>query len=120
MVAQGFLRSTTGNGMRAHRHLATSAQKRKWHRRQKPSKKEQHLLLSEEMSNVKKPKDDGNPFLFLVILPVVMTGLVVFLRADLREELRTKFQESRSSARNQPPESKDDQQIQIQVASKKE
>jgi hypothetical protein len=110
-AAQGFQRST-GNSTRAqHRHLATSAQKRKWDGKQKPSKKDQNLSLSEETTNAKKPKDDGNPFLFLVVFPVVMTGLVVVLREDLRDELRSmvpgSLLQKSSPGSNREPESKE-------------
>lgn len=105
----------------ARRNLATSAERRKWKERPKLSHKEQKLLLLEETENAKKPKDDdGNPFLFLVVFPVVMTGLVVFLRQDLREELLGKAPIRLIPRNHQAGESKQDHQSQTMVASKKE
>lgn len=73
------------------RKLATSAEKRKWKSGAK-SKRERRLeslenFPPEGLSKKKEGSDDGNPFLFLVVFPVIMTGAVVLLRDDLREEL---------------------------------
>ncbi len=90
-VARCSLHKSQGtNGVsRTWRTFATSAEKRKW-KRQGMSKKEKQIdSVVEEMleKNSKEESKDVNPFLFLVVFPVVMTGLVVTLRQDLREEL---------------------------------
>lgn len=43
--------------------------------------------LNEKGSPSEKSKKDINPFLFLVVFPVAMTGLVVTMREDLRQQL---------------------------------
>lgn len=72
---------------------ATSADKRKWSREGVRTKRErmlqqQHLVLEPLLNAAKAPtkktpSDGGNPFLFLVVFPVAMTGVVVMLRDDI-------------------------------------
>lgn len=66
------------------RTLATSAEKRKW---KQSSRKQRKKYLLEEVLPEEEKGTDGNPFIFLVVFPVAMTGLVVLFRADLREQL---------------------------------
>ena len=83
---------SAGNPVVSHgsRSLATSAQKRKWKRQNVSSKKQEKLFLEDESTRVKSKSKEvaGNPFLFLVVFPVAMAAVVVFLREDLRDELK--------------------------------
>ena len=87
---QVMRRPTQSSALRvSHRNLATS-EKRTWKVHPRLSKKEERIFLEyEEANNAKQAKadNDGSAFLFLVVLPIVMTGLVLILREDLREEL---------------------------------
>lgn len=96
----GRVATTTSN---ARRQLATSAQKRKWKQQQqqqesqggkspKFAKYEKDSALEwKENTNTNSQRNkaddaDWNPFLFLGVFPVVMTGLFVMIRKDLRED----------------------------------
>jgi hypothetical protein len=88
--------------------LATSAQKRKW-------KNQQQLMTTKKTSRKNNPQDslvenqneqvkvsitqadeirekgvNWRPLLFLGIFPIVMSGVVIFLREDLRKEVEEK------------------------------
>jgi hypothetical protein len=56
-----------------------------------PKERERLSLLNQaNTTNEKKGPEktkDINPFLFLVVFPLAMTGLVVTLRDDLRQQL---------------------------------
>mmetsp|Transcript_12010 Transcript_12010/g.22257 ORF Transcript_12010/g.22257 Transcript_12010/m.22257 type:complete len:126 (-) Transcript_12010:421-798(-) len=83
-------RSVTGSA-RAGRFcsFASSAEKRK-RKRQGMTKRERRMAELQDLLPQELPDkvSDGNPFLFLVVFPVVMTLLVVTFRDDLREELK--------------------------------
>ena len=75
---------------------ATSAEKRKWRREGVRTKRERLFqqiptlepsIGATKASAKRAPSHGGNPFLFLVVFPVAMTGVVVMLRDDLRQEL---------------------------------
>lgn len=91
LVADRFLHrgAVLSAGRVKCRTLGTSAQKRKWQRLE--SKRKQQDLLLEDANNqqivpTSTKEDGGNPFLFLVVFPIAMTGLVVLFRADFREQ----------------------------------
>jgi hypothetical protein len=82
------------------RWLATSAQKRKWKATKKTSPKSNSQVSLVENNNEKvsitkadEIREKGvnwRPILFLGIFPIVMSGLVIFLREDLRKEVEEK------------------------------
>ena len=86
------------------RWLATSAQKRKWKKQEQKtgkrtrSKRQEQgeLLLQEEERRVSKADEirekgvNWKPIFFLGIFPIAMSGLVILLREDLREEVKAK------------------------------
>ena len=78
-----------------YRHLATSAQKRKWLREEgnKSFVKKKHDALAAEEAGTTKQKSTKNnwqPLFFLGVFPVFMSVVVVLSRDDLREEVNTK------------------------------
>ena len=79
-------------GMLQRHSFATSAEKRKWKREGMSHKERLRISLLNETNSSKEkisPEKgrDINPFLFLVVFPLAMTGLVVTLRDDLRQQL---------------------------------
>ena len=86
-----YLIERQGGVLQRH-SFATSAEKRKWKRDGMSHKEKIRMSLLNEANSSKekitqKKDRDINPFLFLVVLPLAMTGLVVTLRDDLRQQL---------------------------------
>mmetsp|Transcript_8340 Transcript_8340/g.17291 ORF Transcript_8340/g.17291 Transcript_8340/m.17291 type:complete len:163 (-) Transcript_8340:1314-1802(-) len=77
------------------RHLATSAQKRKWQRQKgnKPFLKKKYAEVAAEEVVSTKPKSTNTswqPLFFLGVFPVFLSVAVVLARDDLREEVNAK------------------------------
>jgi hypothetical protein len=84
------------NRQQQHRHLATSAQKRKWKQKrqqQQQCSKQSNNGFFDEINQIDSdPTSAGGtvnwrPIFFLGVFPLIMSGVVVLLRDDLREEL---------------------------------
>ena len=76
------------------RHHATSAQKRKWKRQQQQQTGNKQFIneVVDKHSNSSSSSGTMNwrPIFFLGVFPLIMSGVVVLLRDDLREELEEK------------------------------
>ena len=90
---------TASSSRTVHRRcLATSAQRRKWRKKQgddKPFLKKKYALLAEEASKkkgnqTKPPERNWRPNFFLGVFPVFLSVAVVLSRDDLREEVNDK------------------------------
>ena len=84
-------------GAKQTRHLATSAQKRKWQREQgnKPFLKKKYAALTAEEARTtakqkSNKKNNWQPLFFLGVFPVFLSVVVVLSRDDLREEVNAK------------------------------
>mmetsp|Transcript_5203 Transcript_5203/g.12414 ORF Transcript_5203/g.12414 Transcript_5203/m.12414 type:complete len:164 (+) Transcript_5203:160-651(+) len=80
---------------RQSRHLATSAQKRKWQRQKgnKPFLKKKYVEVAADEAAATKPKStktSWQPLFFLGVFPVFLSVAVVLTRDDLREEVNAK------------------------------
>ena len=88
----GYRWERPGGGLLQTSTFATSAEKRKWKREGMSQKERERLSLLNQTNSLNakgtpEKAKDINPFLFLVVFPLAMTGLVIMLRDDLRQQL---------------------------------
>ena len=107
-LLQVLVSTTTTKTATQRRFLATSKQKRKWIKEQgnnKPFMKKKYASILEKEATEGTSKTDTKitatsssttattnwrPFFFLGVFPILMSGIVVLSREDLREEVEKK------------------------------